>query len=225
MVLRRSGIGAFLAAGLAVSWLTDSKQIGFSVNQVDNDVLVQAGSDPWLLVWAAIAIPLFIYVLRRDFPYEPAGIPSWKRRFAAFFLDFYVALTSTAPFAALIPLAAEAVRTGSFAWSFKRRYTVDADWYLVVPMVLAEMALVALYFAWPVARNRQTVGCYLLRLRVVPAESSRARRSLALGFRRVTLGFIGLCTWPVMWLFGRGDDGSTWYDRATNSRVELVNYQ
>lgn len=157
--LRRPGVAAVVAAGLAASWLSGAKHVGFSVAQRSQDALVEAGSDPWLLLWAGIAIPLFVYVLQRDVPSAPAGIPSWKRRFAAFFVDFYVALGATAPFLALIPLAVEAARTGTFAWSFERRYTVDSDWYLGIPLVLVAMAILALYFAWPVATNRQTIGC------------------------------------------------------------------
>jgi hypothetical protein len=87
------------------------------------------------------------------------------------------------------------------------------------------MALVALYFALPIVANgTQTLGCYLLRLKVTPSEQLDKRYGLAEGFKRVALGFIGLCTWPFMWALGRGKDGSTWYDRATGFRVKLIRY-
>ena len=220
MLLRRLAITAFLAAGWVVFWLTGARQTGFTVNAA----LVQAGSNPWILVWAAIAILLTVELLKRDVPYEAAGFPSWARRFAAFLVDFYVAVFLSAPVCALIPLAVEAARTGTFAWSFERRYPVATDESLAVLVVLGEMALIALYFAWPVARNRQSVGGYLLRLRVLPAAWSPARRGLWLGLKRVALGLIAMVFWPFSEMIGRGKDGSTWYDRLSHTRVELVNY-
>ena len=143
-----------------VFWLTGARQMGFSVNAV----LVQAGLDPWVLVWAAIAIPLTVELLKRDVPCEAAGIPSWARRFAAFLVDFYVAVFLSAPVCTLLPLAVEAARTGTFTWSFGRRDTVATDLSLATLVVLGELVFMALYFAWPVARNRQSVGGYLLAL-------------------------------------------------------------
>ena len=155
---------------------------------------------------------------------EVVGIPSWKRRFAAFLIDFYVVMMTMTPFVALIPLAAEALRTGQFAWAFERKYTVDSDFYIAIPLVLVMMGLLAVYFAWPIGKGRQTVGCYLLRLKVTPDDASRGHFGLSRGLRRVFLGFIGLGSWPFIWLLGRGKDGSTWYDRSTNCRVNLVRY-
>jgi len=91
-------------------------------------------------------------------------------------------------------------------------------------MALVEFALLALYYAWPVARGRQTVGCFLLGLKVAPAATRKTPPDLALGLRRVVLAFAGLCSWPVLFIL-RGADGTTWYDRLTDTRVELVRYR
>jgi len=224
MKLQRFGIVLFLSVGFVLANFTDSKSVGFSVATVDRDSLVQAGSSPWMLLWAAMAVVLIFFTMTRTSPNEVVGMPSWGRRFTAFVIDFVAVTLAMAPFAALIPLAAEWLRSGHFAWSFQRRYTIDSDFYLGVPLVFIMMGLLAVYFAWPIARGKQTLGCYTLRLKVTPDESIRRRFGLSQGLWRVFLGFIGLCSWPFIWLLGRGKDGSTWYDRSTNCHVELVRY-
>jgi hypothetical protein len=128
-----------------------------------------------------------------------------KSRLTALVIDFTAVTLAMAPFAALIPLAAEWLRSGHFAWSFQRKYTVASDFYIGFPLVFVIMGLLAVYFAWPIARDRQTLGCYALRLKVTPDESIRGRFGLSQGLRRVFLGFIGLCSLPFMVRSSHGD--------------------
>jgi hypothetical protein len=113
-------------------------------------------------------------------------------------IDFYIVILTISPFAALFPLMAEASRTGSFAWSFERKFTVPSDWYIGILLVLFTLTSMVLYFAFPVAMGTQTAGCYLLGLKVIPNLPGNGRLGLARGLRRVVLGFIGLCTWPFI---------------------------
>lgn len=224
MKRQRLGIALLLVAGALLTEFSGVRSVGFSVKMVNQDALVQGGSSPWLILWAIVAIPFFAFAMTRDISTETVGVPSWKRRFAAFVIDFYVAMMAMTPFAALIPLAAEAHRTGRFAWYFQRTYTVNSDFIIAIPLAFVMMGLLAVYFAWPIVNARQTIGCYLLGLKVAPVESTPRRFGMPRGLRRVFLGFIGLCSWPFIWLLGRGKDGSTWYDRSTNCRVHLVRY-
>jgi uncharacterized RDD family membrane protein YckC len=221
----RATVALLVAGELVLTHFAGASSIGFDVHGEYDSSLVRGGSDPALLLWAAVSIPFFVYVMSCDLRTETIGYASWARRFAAFIIDFYVAMISVAPFLALVPLTAEAFRTGKFSWFFERKYTVPSDWYLGVPLVLFMMALVAAYFAAPLARGRQTVGCYLLGLKVVATPTRSEPISFSHGLRRVFLGFVGLCTWPFMWLLGRGQDGSTWYDRSTGSRVFRIRYR
>jgi hypothetical protein len=84
------------------------------------------------------------------------------------------------------------------------------------------MGVMLLYFAVPVVRGTQTVGCYLLRLKVVPVEGWQPQLYDAM--TRAVLGYLGLCMGPLTFWRGRGADGSTWYDRSTQFRVSLVRY-
>jgi uncharacterized RDD family membrane protein YckC len=221
----RPAIALLLVSGLFLSNFTGAKSIGFNVNSANGNSLVRGGSDPILLLWAAVSIPFVLYVVSRDIRAQTIRPASWTRRIAAFVIDFYIAMLCTAPIIALIPLTTEAIRTGKFSWFFERTYTVPSDWYVGIPLVLFTMALVAAYFAVPIGRRTQTVGCYLLGLKVVSTRQERNPIRLSRGLRRVFLGFIGLCSWPFMWLLGRGQDGSTWYDRSTDFRVFQVRYE
>jgi uncharacterized RDD family membrane protein YckC len=222
----RAAVIVLVASGFVLAYFpTGGKPIGFEVHSANENTIVYGGSDPFALLWAAVAIPIVIYVVRRDLRSETLGPASWTRRLVAFLVDFCVAMLSIAPVVALIPLAAEALRTGRASWFFERKYAVPSDWLLGVPIVLFSMALVASYFAVPISRRTQTVGCYLLGLKVVSTKPADAPIGLSRGLRRVFLGFIGLCSWPFMWLLGRGEDGSTWYDRSTEFRVTRVRYE
>ena len=220
----RAAIALLLACGLVLTHFVDAKSIGFNVRSAPGNSLVRGGSDPILLLWAAATIPFLVRVVNRDMRSETIGSASWTRRLAAFVIDFYIAMLCVSPIIALIPLAAEANRTGRLSWFFERNYTVSSDWYLGVPMVLFAMVLVACYFAVPISKRTQTVGCYLLGLKVVSTKSEDERIGLSRGLKRVFLGFIGLCSWPFVWVLGRGKDDSTWYDRSTGFRVVRVRY-
>jgi uncharacterized RDD family membrane protein YckC len=221
---RRVDIALLLLVGFCLAEFTGMKSIGFSVSDFGDNALVQGGSHPALLIWDAVAIPLLAFAMTRETSYDIVGASSWTRRFFAFLVDFFVVMMTLAPVIVLIPLAAEGFRTGRFAWYFERKYIVASDRAIAIPLTLSLMMLMALYFALPIVRSKQTVGCYLLAVKVVPDTSDGRRFGLTDGLKRVALGFIGLCSWPFMWLLRRGGDGSTWYDRWTRCRVTLVRY-
>jgi len=213
-----------LTSGLPIAFVTGPKTVGFDVNSVDGRSLVRAGSDPVMIVWSLIAIPFFAYLVTRRDSFQTVSAASWTRRFRAFLIDFYTVSIAVAPLVGIVPLLFEATRTGRFTWGFERHFTVPADWYLAVSLWGVVTLIVVGYFTLAVARGTPTIGCYLLglKLRSIP---SVAHLGLSRGLRRVTLSFVGLCAWPVLRLLGRGDDGSTWYDRLTGFRVDRVNYQ
>jgi len=225
MKLQRIGIAALLLVGFVLMELIVGTTVGFSVKVVNDKALVEGGSNPALLIWAAVSIPVLARTWIREMPCEVVGVPSWKRRFAAVVIDFFVATAVMAPFLGLVPLAIEASRTGTLVWAFERHYTVASDWYVVIPLTVIGMLALMLYFALPIVRDRQTIGCFLLRLKVTPGKSVLGGRfALPQALRRVVLAFIGLCSGPFIWLLGRGEDGTTWYDRMTNCRVDLIRY-
>jgi hypothetical protein len=85
-------------------------------------------------------------------------------------------------------------------------------------VLAALVALFLLYFVYPLARGRPTVGAYLLGL-----SSTRDGNSVSLGFwcalRRVGWAFLGLCVFPFTLKTGLDAEGRTWYDRRSGLQV------
>lgn len=214
-------VAFFVGVGFVLSQFSGT-HLGFATYETRDQVRVTAGLSPELLAWSVLALPFVIFLIKRRVPSDSEDVPSWRRRFAAFIIDFGVIFAAIAPPATLIPLGLEAARTGSFAWTFDRDSTVASDWLLGFPLAIGIMGAMLLYFAVPVVLGTQTVGCYLLRLKVVPVEGWQPRLYDAM--KRVVLGYVGLCMGPLTFWRGRGADGSTWYDRSTKFRVNLVRY-
>jgi uncharacterized RDD family membrane protein YckC len=151
------------------------------------------------------------------------GIPARKRRIFAFVIDFWFSLLTLSAVGALVPLLVEAVRTGHFAWHFQRNYSVNTDGLSAV-WILLFMALMVLYFTFPLTRGRQTVGCFIMRLRVTPPFGDQGCFTLRAALRRTFYAFRGLCSiFTRNW--DRDGQGRTWYDRETDCTVVLVSDQ
>jgi hypothetical protein len=198
-------------------------QIGDSMRWKDGNSIVSAGSHPLMILWTAIAIALFVAVMLRGPSIAVLGIPSRGRRILAFLIDFWFSLLTLSSVGALIPLWLEATRTGHFVWHFQRNYAVNTDGLSAVSSLLF-MALIILYFAFPLTRGRQTVGCFIMRLRVTPPFGDEGRFTFRAAVKRTFYAFMGLTS-----LLTRNWDpdgqGRTWYDRKTDYRVVLVSDQ
>lgn len=198
-------------------------QIGDSMRWKDGNSTVSAGSHPLMILWAAIAIALFVAVMLRDPSTAILGIPSRGRRILAFVIDFWFSLLTLSTLGALIPLWLEAIRTGYFVWHFQRNYAANTDG-LAAASSLLFIALIILYFAFPLTRGRQTVGCFILRLRVTPPFGDEGRFTFRTAVKRTFYAFIGLASLLTR-NWDQDGQGRTWYDRKTDCRVVLVSDQ
>lgn len=145
------------------------------------------------------------------------------RRFSAFLIDFFVVVAVLTPLVSLAPLTVEAFRTGTFVWAFERNYMVPSDWIIAISLFFVMLTLLMLYFALPIAKDRQTIGDYLMRLKVVPDQSAQV---VDFGWRHaIRRAFLLCCIWPLLSLLVRRKDGTTWLDRRSNSRVHLIQYR
>lgn len=198
----------------------DVGQVGDSMQWKDGNTAISAGSHPATLLWAAIAIALFLLLMIREPEAVAAGIPTRKRRVFAFLVDFWFSLLTVSTVGALIPLSIEAVRTGHFVWHFQRNYSVDTDALSALSSLLF-MALMVLYFVFPLTRGRQTVGCFIMRLRVTPPFGDEGRFTLRAALMRSFYSFVGL-TSILTRNWDRDGQGRTWYDRRTGCTVVLV---
>ncbi len=50
---------------------------------------------------------------------------------------------------------------------------VPSDWIIAISLFFVMLTLLMLYFALPIAKDRQTIGDYLMRLKVVPDQSAQ----------------------------------------------------
>jgi uncharacterized RDD family membrane protein YckC len=81
------------------------------------------------------------------------------------------------------------------------------------------MVLLNLYFAVPVARGTQTLGCHLVGIRIVDFDGAKV--SLGRAVLRSFLAFVAACaffiTLPLAWL--SGDKGVLWHDTVMDTRA------
>ena len=195
-------------------------QVGSAMHWSDEKTSISAGSHPYVLFWTAAAITLFVLLMVRKPGPVTEGVPSFKRRVLAFVIDFWFGLLALSSVGALIPLSLEAERTGHFEWHFQRNFSVNSDG-LSALSTLFIMFLMILYFAFPLTRGRQTVGCFIMRLRVLPPFGDEGCFTLSAALKRSIYSFIGLCSMMARG-WGRDEDGRTWYDRTTGCIVVLV---
>jgi uncharacterized RDD family membrane protein YckC len=220
-VLRLSTL-IFLGAGFAA--MLHAGQSGFSVVTKNHETEVYAGADPISITWSAVAIAVFVVLMTVGGNATVVGVSTFKRRAAAFLIDFWFSGTVLVTVVALVPLWLEARRTGRFSWHFERDYTVGTD-ALAAPLAVLVLAIIFLYFAFPLTRGKQTVGCFVLRLRVTPPFGDQGRFAIREALRRIGYTVWGLMTWKWALKDFRDSHGRTWWDRETDCRVVLVEYE
>lgn len=215
---------------IAALWVTLSLplQYLFSTSMVVDDSesgkgYATAGSHPALLGWAVCSVALFAFLLRAEAKETPAGVPSGWRRFFASLIDFWFSVFTVASLGVAVQLWIESWRTGKFSWHFERNYSVRTD-EIFFPIVLIAMALIFLYFVWPLTKGKRTVGCFIMRLRVAPPFGTSGTFTFRQAVRRAWLEFWGLGS-SLLKRADRDSEGRTWYDRETNWTVILIKYE
>jgi uncharacterized RDD family membrane protein YckC len=191
MDLLRGITAVWVALSFPVQHLFSTGTPGYTSHWENGKGHVAAGSHPALLAWAVCSVALFVFLLRVEAQETPAGVPSGWRRFFAFLIDFWFSVAVFASFAAIIPLWMESKRTGQFFWHFERDYSVTSD-DVMFPLVLISVALMFFYFVWPLTKGKQTVGCFIMRLRVAPPFGTRGAFTFRQAVRRVWLEFTGM---------------------------------
>jgi len=201
-----------------------SNQIGFSSYEGSDKVEVSAGSHPAVIVWAVLVICLYFALLYRNLHTELVGPAKMWRRTLSFLIDFLVVVLATSSITALIPLEVEARRVGHFEWSFARDYMVSSDSAL---WPLAFLALIEffLYAVYPLTRGKQTIGEYVMRIKVLPPFGVDGRFTWNAAMRRVWYSFLGAGLWPYTLAKKVDRNRQTWYDRKTDCSAVLVDYK
>jgi uncharacterized RDD family membrane protein YckC len=214
----------FVALSLLLEYLFSAGAVGYTAHWNNGKEYVAAGSHPALVVWSIAGIVLLAFLLKLEVEEFPAGVPSAWRRFFAFLIDFWFSLAILASLGGIVPLWLESMRTGQFSWHFERNYSVPSDEIFIIPLVLITIALMFLYFVWPLTKGKQTVGCFIMRIRVALPFGSRGALTFRTAVRRVWLEFTGMGSF-LLKRDDRDSEGRTWYDRESNCTVILVKYE
>jgi uncharacterized RDD family membrane protein YckC len=201
-----------------------SNQIGFSSYEGSDKVEVSAGSHPAVIVWAVLVICLYFALLYRNLHTELVGPAKMWRRTLSFLIDFLVVVLATSSITALIPLEVEARRVGHFEWSFARDYIVSSD-SVILPLALLALIELFLYAVYPLTKGKQTIGEYVMRIKVIPPFGVNGRFTWEAAVKRVWYSFLGASLWPYTVWKKLDRNGQTWYDRKTDCSVVLVDYK
>jgi hypothetical protein len=199
--------------------------IGFGYYQNTDGTEVSAGTHPAALVWAALVICLYVFLMKKQTHANSAGHAGLIRRFFAYVIDLLVVIGATSCIAALIPLGMEAHRVGHFEWSFQRNYTVSSDATVISPLVVLSFIELFFYFAYPLTKGTQTIGEYIMRIKVAPSSGVEGRFTWGEAMTRIFYSAGGFCLWPYTIWTRLDRNGQTWYDRRTNCRASLVVYK
>src|ERR1051326_6395012 len=170
-----------------------AREIGYSLHSTERGTVVSAGSHPVQLVWSSVTLIFFLALMQINVCEIRAGVPTLARRFFAFLTDFLLRVITVAPFAGLVPLWMEAMRTGHFEWHFQRDYSVPGDELMLVGVPVT-MALMLLYFVWPLMKGKQTVGCFIFGIKVTPPFGDSGVFTFRAALRRVWYEFKGLAS-------------------------------
>jgi hypothetical protein len=190
--------------------------VGF-VSETKNGVTgAVASSSPVAVSLSILGIALFIYVMTRGVPVETFQPASLKRRFVAFVFDCWYLLLTVIGASSLFHLVLEAQRSGTFRWQYEARTggSDGAD----AALVLTNLVVMFMYFVVPLARRRQTVGQWLLRLATVSGARGVVYVPYPTALWRTFLELRGLVS-PWRFLKETDAQGRTWYDRETGFTV------
>ncbi len=218
-------MGKLLTFGIVVGALFASASfsgdyIGASSSCINDQCVVGGSSSPGSVI-VSLLIVAFLF-LRPNLPtvVNKSGVVGVWRRLGAFLVDFVLVILVISPIAALPLLVAEASYTGTFEWSFVRKFARPSDSYLVLPGVFASIAALYFYFYIHPLKGKQTPGEYILCFKVIAATDVGLKP--AYGTRPIT-SFIGLCAWPISVYFAlRQADKRFWWDTHSRTRAVMV---
>jgi uncharacterized RDD family membrane protein YckC len=219
--LKAIALRAFITIGVAsifvwFFWI-NKEDVGYFAESQNGATHVQGGTTPGNIVMSLFGIALFCLLMRMELRVEDfRAAPLW-RRFAAFLIDFMFSLLTLSGIAAIFPLLSETLRTGTFKWHFERNHFVAFDAVNAI-LILLYMGALIMYFAFPLTKRRQTLGCFILRIATLSAGESLLYLPLSTALWRVFKEFSGLCS-PMRTIKERDSHGRTWYDRETGFTV------
>jgi uncharacterized RDD family membrane protein YckC len=164
-------------------------------------------------------IALYVFLLHAKPERVDQPFPSLFRRYVAFWLDFFIAISAVAPIVGLLPAVMEWRRTGLFRWSFERSLRAPGDDLVSTATLLSGAVMVVLYYAIPLVRRRPSPGSCILGYQIVLDHEGTI--SVGIAVLRTFLGFIAVCLAP----FTARDQSEAkfWLDKLFGTRAVRLN--
>lgn len=210
-----AGLGAIIFFSIS---LNPPTTIGLSVAESNGQYSFAAGTEPWALSLAALIILAYLVLMYAEPSANRVPLPDLFRRFAAFCLDFLIAIMVASPIMGILPVIAEWKRTGVFKWSFERNTPVASDSLLSLATFILALVTLIFYFSLPILRHRPSPGTCILGYQVVPEEGTSL--NLARASLRTLAGFIAVCGAVAAFVVRREQKkGQFWLDKVFNTRA------
>jgi uncharacterized RDD family membrane protein YckC len=209
----RALVGMTLVSSFVWFYWFQKNPVGYSSETRNGVTHVVAGSSPAMVSLSIMGILLFAFLMTREVHVETFQAASIRRRFVAFLFDCWFLLLTVAGTSSLLHLLIEALRSGTFRWRYEQESGVGPDGADTL-LILVNLIVMLMYFVIPLARRRQTVGQWLLRLTTVSAGGGVLYLPFSTALWRTYMASRGLFS-PWRLLKETDAQGRTWYDRET----------
>jgi uncharacterized RDD family membrane protein YckC len=214
----RSPFIALLAFIICAMALNPPTTIGLAVKTSSGKYSFAAGTQPWPLSLAVLIILAYLVLMYAEPSANRTPLPGLFRRFAAFWLDFLIAMMTASPIVGLLPAVVEWRRTGVFGWAVERNTPAAWDSLLTWVTFSLELVTLLLYFSVPLLRRRPSPGTCILGYQVVPEEGTSL--NLARAISRTLAGFVAVCAAFAAPFGGREKKkGQFWLDKVFNTQA------
>lgn len=184
--LQRLCLLVFVCAGVGRVYF-DSLHFSFASRFGGADMQFAPDSDPLVFVWMLCVIPVFALLMHFMPELSAQGAPGSARRIAADLIDLVFSLTAISGVGGLIPLWVDYRRMGHLFWQFSRQTSdpvADTDALLFLIAVLVLLFLMVCSVALPLTLGKQTVGGFIMRIRLTSPFAHRGRLPFGLALRR-----------------------------------------
>ena len=197
--LLRLGAFAYALFGPLRLFYFPDHPVGNFVSSESGKTIRTVSSDPVMVAWAAGGALLYVALVFSKPRAARDGVPSRARRMAGHLIDFVFFLLVFSAIGSLVPLCQEGIRAGHFAWSYTEASAASTDlsfWYFLWALFvcLATLALLVWYAALPLTRCGQTVGGFVMGVRIVSPFGHELRMTFPDAFRRALWEFRWVCS-------------------------------
>ena len=204
--------------GTLISYFADGS-IGVSQKCFNDECFLRASTSILSIIFSVIFSICLFFIPRKKFTYNSELIVRSRRRISAFIIDFVILLVCATPISALPMILMEYSYTDNLAWSFQRDFVRSTDSSIMFPTMLFIFTLLFYYFYKHLMLNKQTVGQYVLGYRIKFKDDVIDKSSVIF---RLIYSYFGLCIWPLSWIFAMFNDRVYWWDKTSNTSVELI---